>query len=78
MALRQDPQELAGGPLRRSDPNGTGIRRRRRGRGFSYLAADGGPVTDPRALARIKALVIPPAWQDVWICTDPRNAPRQR
>ena len=73
MALRQDPQELAGGALRRSDPNGTGIRRRRRGRGFSYLRADGAPVTDPRALARIKALVIPPAWQDVWICTDPRG-----
>ncbi len=73
MALRQDPQEAAGGALRRSDPNGTGIRRRRRGRGFSYLGADGAPVTDPRALARIKALVIPPAWQDVWICTDPRG-----
>ena len=76
MALRQDPRELAaaqGGALRRSDPNGTGIRRRRRGRGFSYLRADGAPVTDPRALARIKALVIPPAWQDVWICTDPRG-----
>jgi DNA topoisomerase IB len=73
VAPRQDPQERAGGTLRRSDPNGTGIRRRRRGRGFSYLRADGAPVTDPRALARIKALVIPPAWQDVWICTDPRG-----
>ena len=76
MALRQDPPELAaaaGRALRRSDPNGTGIRRRRRGRGFSYLAADGAAVTDPRALARIKALVIPPAWQDVWICPDPRG-----
>jgi len=73
VALRQDPQERAGGTLRRSDPNGTGIRRRRRGRGFSYLRADGAPVTDPRVLARIKALVIPPAWQDVWICTDPRG-----
>jgi DNA topoisomerase IB len=59
--------------LRRSDPNGTGTRRGRRGRGFRYLRADGAAVTDPRALARIKALVIPPAWQDVWICTDPRG-----
>jgi DNA topoisomerase IB len=73
VALRQDPREVAGGVLRRSDPNGTGIRRRRRGRGFSYLRADGAQVTDPRARARIKALVIPPAWQDVWICTDPRG-----
>ena len=64
---------VASGPLRRSDPSGTGIRRRRRGRGFSYLGADGATVTDPRTLARIKALVIPPAWQDVWICTDPRG-----
>jgi DNA topoisomerase IB len=30
-------------------------------------------VTEPRALARIKALVIPPAWEDVWICPDPRG-----
>ena len=76
MALRQDPRELAaaqGGALRRSDPNGTGIRRRRRGRGFSYLGTDGAVVTDLRTLARIKTLVLPPAWQDVWICTDPRG-----
>ncbi|MCK2212613.1 DNA topoisomerase IB [Actinomadura sp. ATCC 31491] len=32
---------------------------------------DGGPVRDPETLARIKALAIPPAWTDVWICTDP-------
>ena len=63
----------AGGPLRRSDPNGTGIRRRRRGRGLTYLGADATAVKDPRTLARIKALVIPPAWRDVWICADPRG-----
>ena len=76
MALRQDPHGLAtaaGGPLRRSDPGGTGIRRRRCGRGFTYLGADAAAVKDPRILARIKALVIPPAWQDVWICADPRG-----
>ncbi len=76
MALRQDPQGLgtaAGGPLRRSDPHGTGIRRKRRGPGFTYLGADASTVKDPRTLARIKALVIPPAWQDVWICADPRG-----
>jgi hypothetical protein len=57
VALRQDPRELAaaqGGALRRSDPNGTGIRRRRRGRGFSYLGTDGAVVTDLRTLARIR------------------------
>jgi DNA topoisomerase IB len=40
----------------------------RRGRGFSYLGLDGEPVRDPELLARIRALVIPPAWRDVWIC----------
>jgi DNA topoisomerase IB len=60
------------GPLRRSDPGAEGIRRRRCGRGFRYLGPDA-PVTDPRTLARIKALVIPPVWEDVWVCPDPRG-----
>jgi DNA topoisomerase IB len=47
-----------------------GITRIRRGRGFSYSTADGEPVKDPELLARIRALAIPPAWRDVWICTD--------
>jgi DNA topoisomerase IB len=59
-----------GGGLRRSDPNGPGIRRLRHGRGFRYLDASGNPVTDPATLARVKALVIPPAWRDVWICEE--------
>ncbi len=58
--------------LRRSTVSGPGIRRRRRGRGFSYQAPDGGPVT-PADLERIQALVIPPAWQDVWICPWPNG-----
>src|SRR5215212_5803610 len=57
--------------LRRSDCSGPGITRRRRGRGFEYLDADGERVTDPEVLARINELVIPPAWQDVWICPYP-------
>jgi DNA topoisomerase IB len=60
-------------PLVEADLAGPGIARRRCGRGFRYLAADGMPLTDARALARIKALVIPPAWRDVWICPDPRG-----
>jgi DNA topoisomerase IB len=55
---------------RRSDPAGPGFRRRRRGRGFSYLRPDSSIIRDPAVLARIKALVIPPAWDDVWICPD--------
>ncbi len=59
--------------LRRSDPNGPGYTRRRRGRGFSYHDQTGAVLTDAGELARIRALVIPPAWRDVWISPDPRG-----
>ncbi|HKG51019.1 MAG TPA: DNA topoisomerase IB [Actinomycetales bacterium] len=53
--------------LRTVSPSQPGITRRRQGRGFVYL--DGGQrVRDAVVIARIKDLVIPPAWQDVWIC----------
>lgn len=58
--------------LRRSDPNGPGWHRRRRGRGFSYTDADGAPLDD-ESVERIKALVIPPAWRDVWVCPYPNG-----
>jgi DNA topoisomerase IB len=66
-------ESAPGSPLGRSDPSGAGIRRRRCGRGFSYLGPDTAVIKDPRTLARIKALVIPPAWEDVWICVDPQG-----
>jgi DNA topoisomerase I len=50
------------------DCSGPGIARRRRGRGFEYLDADGRRVDDPEVLERIRELAIPPAWADVWIC----------
>lgn len=59
--------------LRRSRPGEGGIRRVRRGRGFAYLDADGNAVTDAALRERIDALVIPPAWTDVWICTFPNG-----
>lgn len=46
-----------------------GIRRSGEPGRFRYVAPNGKPVRDPADLARIKALVIPPAWTDVWICT---------
>jgi len=55
----------------RSDPAAEGIRRRRCGRGFSYLGTDAAVIKDPQTLTRIRSLVIPPAWEDVWICVDP-------
>jgi DNA topoisomerase-1 len=54
--------------LRYSSDAEAGIRRRRAGRGFTYLRSDGSRVSDGSVLARIRALVIPPAWTDVWIC----------
>lgn len=45
-----------------------GLCRRRAGRGFSYRDRDGAAIRDPKVLARIRALAIPPAWTDVWIC----------
>ncbi len=59
--------------LRRSDLSRPGHTRRRAGKGFGYRDADGAAITDPETLARIKALVIPPAWRDVWISPDPRG-----
>src|SRR5690606_35816303 len=50
-----------------------GIRRRRAGTGFSYRRASGARVDDAATLARIRALAIPPAWTEVWICPDPRG-----
>jgi DNA topoisomerase I len=46
-----------------------GITRRRAGRGFSYLDPSGARIADPEEIARIKAIAVPPAWEDVWICT---------
>ncbi|HVQ58369.1 MAG TPA: DNA topoisomerase IB [Solirubrobacterales bacterium] len=62
---------MSGGRLRRADCSAAGIRRRRRGRGFSYEDAEGRRVSDEETLERIRALAIPPAWEEVWICPDP-------
>jgi DNA topoisomerase I len=59
--------------LRRSAVRGPGIRRVRRGRGFSYQNSDGTPVTDMETQQRINDLVIPPAWRKVWICPYPNG-----
>ena len=51
----------------------SGIRRRRAGKGFAYIDANGKPLRDATVLARIRALAIPPAYSDVWISRDPRG-----
>lgn len=50
-----------------------GIARKRAGKGFRYVGPDGKTVRDAETLRRIRSLVIPPAWKDVWITTDPRG-----
>src|SRR5438876_5859 len=50
-----------------------GIRREMRALGFRYTRADDRPVRNAADLKRIRALAIPPAWKDVWICPDPKG-----
>jgi DNA topoisomerase-1 len=57
--------------LRRSDCALPGITRRRRGRGFEYVDEDGERIEDEDVIERIRALAVPPGWEDVWICVDP-------
>jgi DNA topoisomerase I len=61
-------RDAAASGLRYVSPDSPGIQRRRVGRGFSYLDVDGRRIRSARELARIRALAIPPAWTDVWIC----------
>ena len=58
---------LAAG-LRYVDGSRPGIHRIRRGTGFRYIGPDGERVRDAQELQRIRSLVIPPAWRNVWIC----------
>jgi DNA topoisomerase-1 len=64
-----DPKEAAESVgLRYVSVEQPGIRRRKSGRGFRYLHPDGTTVTDAQVLGRIRAIVIPPAWAEVWVC----------
>jgi len=50
-----------------------GYTRKRRGKGFAYYDTRGELIRDEKKLARIRAIVIPPAWTDVWICPSPNG-----
>ena len=69
MTLQPDDPELhaeeAG--LRYITDDGPGVRRRRAGKGFSYIGPDGERITGADRIAWFKSLAIPPAWTDVWI-----------
>ena len=69
MTANQASARAAG--LRYVSDAAPGIARRRARAGFRYLDADGRPVRDAATLGRIRALAVPPAWRDVWICPRP-------
>jgi DNA topoisomerase I len=72
--LWQDPQASARvGGLRYVHDGQPGIRRRPCGRGFVYFGPDGQMIRDRQTLKRLRNLVIPPAWQKVWICCSPHG-----
>lgn len=53
------------------DDTAPGFGRRRCGRGFVYLDVEGAPLHDEDTIERLRALVVPPAWTEVWFCVDP-------
>jgi DNA topoisomerase-1 len=59
--------------LRYTGDDGPGITRVKVGKGVGYRDARGRPVRDAATLARIRSLVIPPAWTGVWICPSPHG-----
>jgi DNA topoisomerase I len=70
----QEPAESAKAVgLRYVSDEQPGIRRHPAGKQFRYVVAAGKAVRDEQTLARIKALAIPPAWTEVWICPDPNG-----
>jgi DNA topoisomerase-1 len=72
--IDDDPKAAArAAGLRYTSDDAPGIGRRRVGKGWSYLDPDGAVIRDPEQLARIRGIVIPPAWTDVWINPDPRG-----
>jgi DNA topoisomerase-1 len=64
----QFSDSAANAGLRYVSDTAPGFSRRRAGLGFVFLGLDGKPIRDEDQLRRIKALMIPPAWTDVWIC----------
>ena len=71
---KADPKMQAkAADLRYVNDDEAGITRKHAGRGFTYTGVNGGRIRDHNVLERISALVIPPAWTEVWICPDPEG-----
>lgn len=56
-----------------SDEDAPGISRAKHGTSFNYFDAKGRKISDARTLERIRSIVIPPAWTDVWIAPTPHG-----
>ncbi len=75
-SMTMEPVEIVTDPVQSARAAGLryvydskpGITRKKAAKGFRYVGVDGKPVRDAEVLGRIKSLVIPPAWVDVWIC----------
>jgi len=72
-AIASAPEQAGSAGLRYVGDDAPGIRRIKRRGAFRYFFPDGTPVRDEATLARIKALAIPPAYADVWICLQPNG-----
>jgi len=74
VAALQDPEVSARAVgLRHVSDQTPGLTRERNGNNFRYRDPSGKLVRDPETMRRIKSLVIPPAWTDVWICPNPNG-----
>jgi DNA topoisomerase-1 len=74
IAVFVDPLESAkAAGLRYVTDDEPGIRRQKRGKGFTFLDPQGQTIKDEKTLERIQKLAIPPAWTDVWICPRPNG-----
>jgi DNA topoisomerase-1 len=74
IAVFVDPVESAkAAGLRYVTDDEPGIRRRKSGKGFTYVDPQGQTVRDAKTLERIRKLAIPPAWTDVWVCPRPNG-----
>jgi len=81
MAKRNEFHELYADPsksaawagLRYTTDEKPGYTRKKAGKGYTFLDDKGERVSDEKVLERLKALVIPPAWSDVWICKSPKG-----
>jgi DNA topoisomerase IB len=75
VALNDGTRSARRAGLRWVDPGEPGIARMSQGAAFAHRTAAGRVLRDEAALARIRKIAIPPAWQDVWVCADARAAP---